>query len=124
MALFIILPISFSLLLFGCSKNDPGGTPAGTPPSAPSNPSPSTEKGKGVFTANCEPCHGPNGKRSMPGMVKDAADLSSERIQKKSDAELKDIIRNGKKGSSVMIGRPWLPDEEVASLILYLRTLQ
>jgi len=51
-------------------------------------------KGKGY---ECAVCHGEDGKKSMAGMKKDAANLASPKIQKKTDAELKRIIREGKK---------------------------
>ncbi|OGZ97599.1 MAG: hypothetical protein A2676_00535 [Candidatus Sungbacteria bacterium RIFCSPHIGHO2_01_FULL_51_22] len=60
----------------------------------------------------------------MPGMKKDAANLASERVQKKTDAELAKIIREGKKGNQEMAGHPWLSESEVQNLIRYIRTLK
>jgi len=60
----------------------------------------------------------------MPGMQKDAADLSSDRVQKKSDYELRRIILKGKQGTPEMPGHPWLSSTEVDYLIKYIRTLK
>lgn len=85
---------------------------------------PSVAYGERIFRADCEVCHGKDGKTSMAGMEKNAANLTDKTIQNKTDAELAKIIHNGKPGSRTMVGRPWYKDYEVESIILFLRTLK
>ncbi|OHA04877.1 MAG: hypothetical protein A2934_00895 [Candidatus Sungbacteria bacterium RIFCSPLOWO2_01_FULL_47_10] len=85
---------------------------------------PSAEAGEKIFEAECMVCHGPRGQKSMPGMQKNAANLADERVQSMRDEELKKIIREGKKESPEMAGHPWLMEDEVESLILYIRSLK
>ena len=123
---FLVFPVALAFLVLlasGCSKGNSDGVDSSAGHTGASI-KPSVEKGEQLFKAECQPCHGPDGKKSMPGMDKDAADLSSKRIQDKSDLELKKIIREGKKGSSIMVGHPWLTSDETDSLVLYLRTLK
>ncbi|MBI2639871.1 MAG: cytochrome c [Candidatus Sungbacteria bacterium] len=88
------------------------------------SPAPSIELGKKIFAVECEPCHGPGGTKSMPGMKKEAANLASEYVQKKTDAELKKVIREGKKENPEMAGHPWLSNDEVGALVLFIRSLK
>ncbi|OHA05041.1 MAG: hypothetical protein A3A28_03850 [Candidatus Sungbacteria bacterium RIFCSPLOWO2_01_FULL_47_32] len=120
---FLVAFVFLAIFASGCSKGNSDGiaSPTGQSNSAVT---PSVEKGEQLFKAECQPCHGPDGKKSMPGMTKDAVDLSSKRIQNKSDPELKKIIREGRKGSSIMVGHPWLTSDEIDSLVLYLRALK
>jgi cytochrome c2 len=88
--------------------------------------------GKEIFQSTCERCHGPKGggnaaadkffKTSVPK-------LSSAYVQSKSDAELKDIISNGKgMMDPVRMGQSrvqhLLDQQSVDAVIAYLRTLK
>ena len=88
--------------------------------------------GKAVFERTCAKCHGPNGNGN------EAADkffqtpvpkLNSEYVQTKSDAELKEIITEGRRMMDpVRVGQPkvqhLLPTESVGAVIAYVRTFK
>jgi hypothetical protein len=88
--------------------------------------------GKAAFDRTCRRCHGPEGKGEA------AADsffktkvprLGDAYVQGKSDAELAEIIANGKRSMEpVRIEeagfRHLLPSESVQSVVAYLRTLK
>jgi mono/diheme cytochrome c family protein len=88
--------------------------------------------GKAVFERTCARCHGPNGNGN------EAADkffqttvprLNSEYVQKKSDAELTEIITQGRrKMDPVRVGQSTvqhlLPTESVGAVIAYVRTFK
>lgn len=83
--------------------------------------------GKVKFGQMCSACHGADGKGNGPaaqGLAIRPRDLSAT---KRSDAELKKIIKEG--GSSAGLSPlmpPWggsLTDEEIGSIINYIRTL-
>ena len=84
-------------------------------------PSVSAQDAAGTFKSKCAACHGADGTGSAMGKKMGAHDFTSADVQKMSDAELSDIITNGKnkmpKYSSV---KP----EEVKGLVAYIRTLK
>ena len=79
--------------------------------------------GKVVYDNKCMICHGANGA-SATGYAKalglDPAHLGSDRVQKKSDAELKKIILEG---SGKMKSLKGLSDIDIENVIAYIRTL-
>lgn len=125
-----ILMISLIIFLPACSKDNQADEPKDqtSPPttsvSKPIADKPNADYGKIIFLNECAVCHGEDGKKSMAGMKKDAANLASPKIQKKTDAELKRIIREGKKENPEMAGHPWLTEDKINSLVLFLRTLK
>ena len=71
--------------------------------------------GKALFTAKCQLCHGADGKKMAP-----KADLTSARVQEKSDADLAtwigtQTVHNFKKKG--------LTDDDIAAIVKYVRTL-
>ena len=61
-------------------------------------------KGKAVYEKHCLVCHGLQGKGDGPAgkMLKPpAADLTSAASKKKSEAELKQVVENGKAGTAM-----------------------
>ena len=79
--------------------------------------------GEDAYKANCILCHGEAGDANTPsGKIFKAASFSSPEVMKKSDADLLNIIKNGKDKMP-----PWsdvLTDEQVKDVIAYIHTLQ
>lgn len=103
------------------------------------NPSPSTpaspgvvsvEEGKRVYAQTCSACHGADA-RGLPNLGKPLAD--SEWIRSRSDAEVSDLILNGrdlkdpenttKSAMPPKGGNPTLTDSEIASVVKWLREM-
>ena len=83
-------------------------------------------KGKAVYERTCAACHGPQGRGdSQMGkmLVPPAADLTSPAIRKKSDAEILQVLANGKPPSAMPAFKGQLSEQEMRDTIAYLRTL-
>lgn len=80
--------------------------------------------GKDVFMKKCKICHGPDGAGN-PGVAKALGvtftPLSSEEIQKKTDAELKKIMTEGK---GKMKPVKDLTDADMGNIIAFIRSLK
>jgi mono/diheme cytochrome c family protein len=80
--------------------------------------------GKDVFLKKCKTCHGEDG-RGNEGMAKllktTITPLDSDEVQKKSDAEMKQIIVEGK-GKMKPIKD--LTDTDINNVIAFVRTLK
>lgn len=75
-----------------------------------------------VYKANCVLCHSADGSGdSATGKALKAKDLRSDEIQKKSDAELAEVITKGK-GKMPAFGAKFSPDV-IKSLVTYIREL-
>lgn len=76
-----------------------------------------------LFKAKCAACHGPDGKgeTSMGKMMK-LRDMSSEDVQKQTDAALTDIVTNGKGKMPAYKGK--LSDDQIKQLVGFIRTLK
>jgi cytochrome c6 len=74
-----------------------------------------------TYKSKCAGCHGPDGTGSKMGKVMGAHDFTSADVQKMSDAELTDIITNGK---NKMPKYGSLKPEEIKGLVAYIRTLK
>jgi mono/diheme cytochrome c family protein len=107
----LVIPGLFAALAFVLFMAMPPGTHAA-----------SATEGQELFKAHCASCHGPDGKAqtSMGKMLK-IKDLSSEEVQKKSDAELHDIIAKGKKPMPAYGTQ--LKKEQIDDLVAYIREL-
>ena len=79
--------------------------------------------GKAVYENKCMICHGADGA-SATGYAKalglEPAHLGSDRVQKKSDAEIKKIVQEG---SGKMKPVKGLSDQDLENVITYVRTL-
>jgi mono/diheme cytochrome c family protein len=78
-----------------------------------------TPNGKELFTANCAPCHGPDGKAKTPAARKlGVKDLTQSKL---SDAEIKKQIVEGKKDKKGNQQMPAFEDklsaEQIAAII-------
>jgi len=84
-------------------------------------------KGKTIYEKNCIACHGPQGKGDGPaGKVINppAADFTSAASKKKSEAELMQVIENGKPGTAMISWKSQLSQAELNDLIGYVMTLR
>jgi mono/diheme cytochrome c family protein len=82
---------------------------------APNNSAASTYK------TNCVSCHGPDGRGSVVGKSLHAADFHSAHVQQQSDAQLADVVGQGR-GNMPAFGTR-LSKGEIDVLVKYIRTL-
>ena len=75
-----------------------------------------------LFNSRCAMCHGADGTGSSVGKKMGVPDLTSAEVQKMSDAELTDIIINGK-NKMPAYGKA-LEAAEIKGLVAYIRTLK
>ncbi len=84
-------------------------------------------KGKAVYEQRCSACHGPQGKGDGPTgkvLVPPAADFTSAKSRKKSDAELLEIIENGKPPSAMIAWKGQLSEQDIRNVLAYVKTLR
>jgi len=81
----------------------------------------SAQDGSALFKSKCAACHGADGTGSAMGKKMGVHDFTSADVQKMSDAELADIIKNGK-GKMPKYGS--LSPEEINGLVAYIRSLK
>lgn len=74
-----------------------------------------------LFKSKCSMCHGPEGKGFSAIKTPDFTDPKWQASQK--DAVLKDVIKNGKKDTMMKGFGDKLSDEEIGSLVKYIRSL-
>ena len=74
-----------------------------------------------LYKSKCAACHGADGTGSPMGKKMGAHDFTTADVQKMSDAELTDIITNGK---NKMPKYGSLKPEEIKGLVAYIRTLK
>jgi mono/diheme cytochrome c family protein len=76
-----------------------------------------------VYKAKCAVCHAPDGSgESVMGKKLGAKDLRSDEVQKKSDAELNDLITNGM-GKTMPAYKDKLTADQIKGLVAYIRDL-
>jgi cytochrome c6 len=76
-----------------------------------------------LYKSKCQVCHGPDGKGATPaGQKVGAKDLHSPEVAKMSDADLFNIVKNGKEKMPKYDGK--LTDDQIKALIKYVRTLK
>ena len=75
-----------------------------------------------IYKTNCVLCHAADGSGSSPsGKALGAKDLRSDMVQKKTDAEIAELIMQGK-GKMPAFGKKLKP-EDVTKLVAYIRAL-
>jgi len=80
------------------------------------------ETGEGLFKAKCAMCHGADGAGQTPmGKALKIPDLHSEDVQKRSDAELTEIITKGKNKMPAYDTK--LNKEQITKLVACIRDL-
>ena len=85
------------------------------------------EKGKTFYRQSCGHCHGLDGKGDgeMGGYLNPPpANLASEKTLSMSDAELKDVIMNGRSGTAMVGFEGAMEEEQLTDLFAYLRSLK
>ena len=76
----------------------------------------------GMYKKNCVLCHAVDGSGNSPsGKALGAKDLRSDEVQKKTDAELTDVITKGK-GKMPAMAQKLQPDQ-IKQLVAYIRAL-
>jgi len=86
------------------------------------NPGPDSAASSATFRTKCAMCHGPDGSGSAVGKSMNVPDLRSPEVQKVPDAQLAQIISDGKGGMPSFKGS--LSEEQVHSLVAYVRSLR
>lgn len=84
-------------------------------------------KGKALYEKNCLVCHGPQGKGDGPSgkvLKPPAADFTSPESKKKSEADLKQVLENGKPGTGMGPWKSQLRQSELNDLMGYVMTLR
>jgi mono/diheme cytochrome c family protein len=82
-----------------------------------------TPDGAAIFKAKCAMCHGPDGTGQTPmGKSLKIRNLASADVQKQTDAELTNIITNGKNKMLAYKGK--LTAEEIKTLVGHIRSLK
>ncbi|HLZ50356.1 MAG TPA: cytochrome c [Candidatus Acidoferrum sp.] len=80
------------------------------------------ETGESLFKAKCAMCHGPDGAGKSPmGQALKIPDLHSEDVQKRSDAELTELIAKGKNKMPAYEAK--LSKEQITKLVGFVRDL-
>jgi cytochrome c6 len=79
------------------------------------------DKAKTAYKTNCVSCHGSDGAGTALGKSMQAADLRSQQVQSKSDAELAQVITEGKNNMPAF--KNMLNPEQVQGVVKYLREL-
>src|ERR1700733_9299516 len=78
--------------------------------------------GAGDFKAKCAACHGADRTGSTAtGKALKVRDLASPDVQSQSDAQLTDIVTNGKNKMPAYKGK--LTDDQIKGLVAYIRGL-
>lgn len=89
-------------------------------------PTGNAKKGEDVYRTNCLNCHGTQGRGDGPvadQLTPRPADLTSEKVQQKSDKDLLMIVRDGKPGTSMPAWKGELSDQKILDVLAYLRGL-
>ena len=78
--------------------------------------------GEALYKQKCQVCHGPSGAGdTVMGKKLGAKDLKSAEVQKQSDADINNVIKNGKDKMKGFEGK--LTNDEIKSLVAYVRDL-
>jgi cytochrome c6 len=88
---------------------------------ARANPGPDGAASSATFRTKCAMCHGQDGAGSEVGKSMNVPDLRSQAVQKLPDAELAQIISNGKGGMPSF--KNSLSDAQIHSLVAYIHSL-
>ena len=82
---------------------------------------------KALYEKHCMACHGPQGKGDGPTgkmLTPPAADFSSAVSKKKSEAELREVIENGKPGTAMGPWKNQLAPTDLNNVLGYVTTLR
>lgn len=84
-------------------------------------------KGKALYEQHCLVCHGPQGKGDGPSgkvLKPPAADFTSAASKSKSEAELRQVIENGKPGTGMGPWKTQLKPADVSNVMEYVMSLR
>jgi mono/diheme cytochrome c family protein len=77
-----------------------------------------------VFAKSCSPCHGKDGEPSAVFVKQGVRNFKDAAWQKsKTDAQIEQSIREGKKGTMMASFEKQLPAEDIKGLVAYIRKL-
>jgi cytochrome c6 len=85
------------------------------------SPGPDSAASSATFRAKCAMCHGPDGSGSEVGKSMNVPDLRSPAVQKLPDAQLAQIISDGKGGMPSF--KSSLSEEQIHALVAHIRSL-
>ena|ERR1700747_1611730 len=85
-------------------------------------PSPDGAASTTTFRAKCAMCHAPDGSGSEVGKSMNVPDLRSPAVQKLPDAQLTQMISDGKGGMPPF--KSSLSEEQIHGLVVYIRSLR
>ena len=85
------------------------------------NPGPDSAASTATFRTKCAMCHGQDGAGSAVGKSMNVPDLRSSAVQKLPDAELAQVIANGKGGMPSF--KNSLSEDQIHSMVSYVRSL-
>jgi cytochrome c6 len=88
---------------------------------ARANPGPDSAANSATFRTKCAMCHGQDGSGSEVGKSMNIPDLRSPAVQKLPNAQLAQIISDGKGGMPSF--KSSLSEDQVHSLVAYIRSL-
>jgi cytochrome c6 len=89
---------------------------------AQASPAPDRAADSATFRTKCAMCHGPDGSGSEVGKSMHVPDLRSPEVQKRPDAELAQIISDGKGGMPPF--KSSLSADQVHSLVAHIHSLR
>jgi cytochrome c6 len=105
-AILLVLFAGLTLFVVSIVRADPGPDAAAT---------------SATFRTKCATCHGPDGSGSEVGKSMNVPDLRSAAIQKIPDAELAQIIADGKGGMPPF--KNSLSEEQIHGVVAHIRSL-
>ncbi len=85
------------------------------------DPGPDSAAGRATFRTKCAMCHGEDGAGSAVGKSMNVPDLRAPVVQKLPDAELAQVISNGKGGMPPFKGS--LSEDQIHVLVTHIRSL-
>jgi len=86
------------------------------------DPGPDSAASSATFRTKCAMCHGPDGSGSEVGKSMNVPDLRSPVVQKLPDAQLAQIISDGKGGMPSF--KNSISEDQVHSLVAHIRSLR
>jgi cytochrome c oxidase cbb3-type subunit 3 len=78
--------------------------------------------GSAIFKKNCMMCHGADGKGFPALKTPNFTDPKWQSSTK--DKEMREVVKNGKKGTAMQAFGDKLNDEEISAVIAYIRSLK
>ena len=89
---------------------------------AQANPAPDRAADSATYRTKCATCHGPDGSGSAVGKTMNVPDLRSPEVQKVSDAQLAQLISEGKGGMPPF--KSSLNEDQIHAMVSYVRSLR